>query len=267
MRRSSGLPRHAGSANRLSPLAGVNSDRPSAIESSSRPSDPARDATVRGCLARLSANLLHEVLGIILSAMPDGRAGQQQIQRCGELVCTLTGRGYHADYASSNGGGTTSRRNSFPVGPVGRLSTNQIRRGYLYAATRPLTSVSPRFADHSIVPIGPRRRIVRRYTAPQATLYPQTTAGLALRARMNFRRPSIIWSRYGYRHASVPPAASGHIPRCCRRIGVDDETLVAAPGNGRGVGGHRGPDPSLRLHHRRRHRRALRCLLFCRRGQ
>src|SRR3954462_7027267 len=70
MRRSSGLPRHAGSANRLSPLAGVNSERPSATESSSRPSDPARDATVRGCLARLSANRLHEVLGIILSAMP-----------------------------------------------------------------------------------------------------------------------------------------------------------------------------------------------------
>ena len=31
------------------------------------------------------------------------------------------------------------RRNIFPVGPFGRASTNQICRGYLYAATRSLT--------------------------------------------------------------------------------------------------------------------------------
>ena len=47
-----------------------SSDRPSAIDTSSRPSDAARDATVLGCLARFSANLLHAVLGIIRSAMP-----------------------------------------------------------------------------------------------------------------------------------------------------------------------------------------------------
>jgi uncharacterized membrane protein HdeD (DUF308 family) len=34
-------------------------------------------------------------------------------------------------------------------------------------------------------------------------------ASIPLRARMNFRRPSIIWSRYAYRDASVPPRPAG----------------------------------------------------------
>src|SRR6478735_1460694 len=70
VRCSNGLPRHAGSANLLSPFAGATSERPSATDTNSRPSDAALDATVRGCLARFSANLLHATLGINRSAMP-----------------------------------------------------------------------------------------------------------------------------------------------------------------------------------------------------
>src|SRR5882762_5810396 len=131
VRRSNGLPRHAGSENRLSPLAGASSDRPSAIESSSRPSVPARDATVRGCLARLSANLLHAVLGIILSAMPTAELVNSRSNGAASSSALLLVVATTGDYASSVGGGVTSRRSSFPVGPVGRPSTNQIRRGYL----------------------------------------------------------------------------------------------------------------------------------------
>jgi hypothetical protein len=40
------------------------------MEINSRPREAARDVTVRGCLARFSANLLHATLGIIRSAMP-----------------------------------------------------------------------------------------------------------------------------------------------------------------------------------------------------
>src|SRR6202043_65261 len=70
LRLSSGLPRQAGSANRLSPLAGATSELPCAIDSSSRPSVAARDSTTPGLRARFNANLLHDVLGIIRSAIP-----------------------------------------------------------------------------------------------------------------------------------------------------------------------------------------------------
>src|ERR1700722_9965770 len=70
VRLSNGLPRQAGSLNRLSPLAGATSDRPSPMVTNSRPRAAAREATVPGCLTRLNANLLQEVLGIIRSAMP-----------------------------------------------------------------------------------------------------------------------------------------------------------------------------------------------------
>src|SRR6202051_1436652 len=67
---SSGLPCHAGSANRLSTLAGARSLRPSAMATSWPPSSLARDASVRGLRASARANLLHETLGIIRSATP-----------------------------------------------------------------------------------------------------------------------------------------------------------------------------------------------------
>src|SRR5260370_26253463 len=67
---ATGWPRHAGSVNRLSPLAGAISDRPWPMATNSRPRAAAREPTVPGCLARLSANLLQAVLGIIRSAMP-----------------------------------------------------------------------------------------------------------------------------------------------------------------------------------------------------
>src|SRR4030088_1333915 len=70
VRLSNELPCHAGSVNRLSPLAGATSDRPSPMATSSRPRAAAREATVPGCLARFSANLLQAVLGIIRSATP-----------------------------------------------------------------------------------------------------------------------------------------------------------------------------------------------------
>ena len=70
MRLSNGLPCHAGSTKRLSPLAGATSERPAAMVANSRPREAARDVTVRGCLARFSANRLHETLGITRSAIP-----------------------------------------------------------------------------------------------------------------------------------------------------------------------------------------------------
>src|SRR4029077_10234490 len=100
-------------------------------------SPAAGDATVRGCWAGLSANLLHATLGISRSAMPtaelvNSRSSGAANSSAVDLVVATT---CHA----SSGGGFTSRRSNLPVGPVGKLSTNQIRRGYLYAATRPLT--------------------------------------------------------------------------------------------------------------------------------
>src|SRR5262249_9288086 len=133
-----GLPRHAGSANLLSPFAGATSERPSAIDTNSRPSAAARDATVPGCLARLSANLLHATLGSSRSAIPTAELVNSRSSGAASssAVDLAVGTTCHA----SSGGGFTSRRSSLPVGPVGRASTNQIRRGYLYAATRPFTN-------------------------------------------------------------------------------------------------------------------------------
>src|ERR1700758_2136984 len=70
VRLSRGLPRQAGSAKRLSALAGATSESPRAIDHNSRPSAAPRDATVRGLRARFNANLLHDVLGIIRSVIP-----------------------------------------------------------------------------------------------------------------------------------------------------------------------------------------------------
>src|ERR1700753_2430912 len=67
--------------------------------------------------------------------------GEQQVEWCGQLVgfghriC----RSCHGYRVLSLVGMVISRLRSFPVGPLGRASTSQTRRGYLYAATRALT--------------------------------------------------------------------------------------------------------------------------------
>ena len=60
-----------GSAKRLSPVGAASSERRSAIDATSRaPGRRPRDVTMRGRVARLSANLLRATLGIIDSATP-----------------------------------------------------------------------------------------------------------------------------------------------------------------------------------------------------
>jgi hypothetical protein len=51
-----------GSLNRLSGLAGAQSDVPVAIEASSRPNDPTRSATTPGRRARFKPNLDHDAV-------------------------------------------------------------------------------------------------------------------------------------------------------------------------------------------------------------
>src|ERR1700743_722802 len=71
-----------------------------------------------------------------------GGAGEQQVERCGQLVGGLGGGAHgvcHCYRVLSVAGTVMSRFWTFPVGPLGSASTSQTRRGYLYAATRSLT--------------------------------------------------------------------------------------------------------------------------------
>ena len=65
IRRSSGFWLHAGSANRLSFLAGTRSDLPRAMSASSAVSLPPRPATVVGCFARFAAMCAQDIFGVI----------------------------------------------------------------------------------------------------------------------------------------------------------------------------------------------------------
>src|SRR5262249_20724035 len=68
---------------------------------------------------------------------------EQRVQRCrlvGQVACLVWGHGVGHGAASSSGT-VISRLRIFPVGPLGKASTNHTRRGYLYAATCALTKV------------------------------------------------------------------------------------------------------------------------------
>src|SRR6266481_3598668 len=156
VRLSNGLPCHAGSVKRLSPLAGATSDRPSPMATSSRPRAAAREATVPGCLARFSANLLQAVLGIIRSAMPTaelvnsrskGAASSSAVVAATTVLILLVWQWF------------TARRNSLSVGPAEPRSATK--------------SCSSLIASPPVMPLalfGMRRAVATRLSARLAII-------------------------------------------------------------------------------------------------
>src|ERR1700756_2174038 len=149
LRLSSGLPRQAGSANRLSPLAGATSELPSAIDNNSRPSVAARDATAPGLRARFNANLLHDVFGIIRSAIPRAElvnsrsSGAANSSAPSKLVATTLFCLLECRWAKSRGGtnrhvGGVADPSMVPIVAAGVVVVqNKVCARVVYERTRP----------------------------------------------------------------------------------------------------------------------------------